>query len=135
MRWVSDQEVDVFPSPSEFVFRGRHDEVRLAPVIWLDAAGRKVLGVGDAKPLQDGAVRVALFAPAPGDPRIDRHRLLVMFLRQVMYLFLAGTFIKVKPRLRFHGIGAMSPMLAGFERELFERAAKDAGAREVAFVD
>jgi len=132
MRWFSDREIVILASPDEFVFRGRLEEVRFAPVLWLTNAGQ-IAAVGDLDAEGESLTRVDIFKPQPSDPDIPRTRLLTLLLRYGLAVILVESVFKRKPVVRFGSLAAFDQLLSGFQREIFERAALDGGARQVRF--
>ena len=113
--------------------RGTLDEVRVAPVLWLDAEGKRIHGVGDVSAGDDRLVRVEIFKPMPSDPAVQRTWLLELLLRYCLTLIIGNGVFKLKPVVRFGSLASFDPLLSGFQREIFERAALNAGARKVHF--
>lgn len=121
-------------SPKEFVFRDGVEELRLPTELWVDTQGR-IEGFDNRPSGSTTLRRVAIFEPAPSDPNISRTDLLAALLRYGLSELLRKRVLKVRPVVRFAGLGLFDPVLGGFQRELFQEAARKAGARRVLFDD
>ncbi len=111
-RWFPDNEVRIDASPSVIVLRDDIDEVTLPATVWVTLDGT-FEAVDDRPPESAGTRRIELFHPSPWDLDVPRGELL--------------------RRLLPFGLTRFSQILGGFQRDLFEWAAINAGAREVRF--
>lgn len=131
-RWFPDSEVRIDATPSVFVLRDDFDEVTLPATVWVTLDGR-FEAVNDRPPETPSVIRVEIFKPSPWDPDVSRSELLRRFLRFGLRRFIEGVMFKVRPIVRFGSLQGFAPMLCGFQRDLFEWAALNAGARAVRF--
>ncbi|HEU4996116.1 MAG TPA: hypothetical protein VFT29_14970 [Gemmatimonadaceae bacterium] len=131
-RWFPDSEVRIDATPSVFVLRDDLDAVTLPATVWVTLDGR-FEAVNDRPPESPGVIRVEIFKPSPWDPDVSRSELLRRLLRFGLRRFIEGVMFKVRPIVRFGSLESFTPVLGGFQRDLFEWAAISAGARAVRF--
>lgn len=131
-RWFPDNEVRIEASPSVIVLRDDVDEVRLPATVWVMLDGT-FEAVDDRSPESAGMRRIELFNPSPWDLDVARGELLRRLLRFGLTRFAEGVMFRVRPIVRFGSLESFTPILGGFQRDLFEWAAINAGAKEVRF--
>jgi len=131
-RWFPDNEVRIDASPSVIVLRDDIDELTLPATVWVTLDGT-FEAVDDRPPESAGTRRIELFHPSPWDLDVPRGELLRRLLRFGLTRFVEGVMFKVRPIVRFGSLESFSQILCGFQRDLFEWAAINAGAREVRF--
>jgi hypothetical protein len=133
-RWLPDSEILILASPAEFVFRDSFEEFRLPTVLWLSGDG-KLDTVDDRIPISSAIRRVEVFSPAPTDPVASRCDMLFMLLQHGIKRLTNEAVFRVRPQVRFASLESFAALLTGFQRDLFEQAARRAGARVVRFDD
>jgi hypothetical protein len=133
-RWFSEDEIRIEASPTEIIFQDGDRQIALPTTVWVNTQGR-IQMLGPSLPGAPALTRVDLFRPAPTDPPVSRLTMLESLLRYGLGLLVTEHIFKVSPHIRFGSLRSFDPLLSGFQRELFENAARAAGARVVAFED
>lgn len=131
-RWFPDDEIRILATPTEFVFRDSAMEITLPTVAWVDSDAR-IIVFEEPGPGAPPLTRVDIFKPAPTDPIVSRGEMLEKLMRHGLVKLITETVFKVKPLVRFGPLQCFDPILSGFQRELFEHAARGAGASVVEF--
>jgi hypothetical protein len=125
--------IDIDAHPKLFTFRRKEFSVQLVPCIYVSSGTSPiVLAVGETNNPPD-SIRIDFFEPTNKiGQRFTPFYGFVAFLRYGIYKLISKK-VMVRPIMIFHGMNEFDDLFHGYQQEIFQLAAGDAGASKVLF--